>query len=237
MAILYLYMLHTYYSLIIDYWENGLIASCLIACKLALCVCKGDTLYWGRELGILMIRLHFQGVGHPMQCWASSRCPPSLDIMASHSFVSVPVLDNMRGRTEPETHLWMSCLFNVPRRNTARELGPALHCLALNCELFATLFWVYRLMLSRVSSYVEPCIVLCWAVCMKLFCSRCLYKAPEKGGAITEGELDTPCLANTVLQLSKPVWPNIFNSDKSKQSQTREGWIFDWYQNEAVHCI
>lgn len=54
---------------------------------------------------------------------------------------------------------------------------------------------------------------------MKLFCSRCLYKAPEEGGAITEGGLDTPCLANTVLQLLKPVWPNIFNSDKSKQSK------------------
>ena len=130
----------------------------------------------------------------------------------------VPVLDNMRARKRPQTHLWMSCLFNVP----ARELGPALPRSTVNC----------------LQLYFGCSIVfLCWGVCMKLFCSRCLYKAAGKGGAITEGELDTPCLANTVLQLSKPVWPNIFNSDKSEQSQTREYWIgIKMKQSIALNC-
>ena len=94
-----------------------------------------------------------------------------------------PVLDNMRARKRAPN----SFVNESPFQCSCSWIGP---CPAsLNCELFATLFWV--------------CIVfLCWGVCMKLFCSRCLYKVAGKGGAITEGGLDTPCLANTVLQLS-----------------------------------
>ena len=192
-------------------------------------VSLGDTLFWGWEfwwlgfffmvlairwhlifrLGILMILFH--GVGPPLQGCVPLSSPtapsldimPSQDIMPSHSFVkdfvSVPVLDNMRWE-----HSFVNELpFHCSSLAHCSWIGPCpelLHwTLAGNC---LQLFWVEGL------CYVEAPVWNCFALCVCI--RRC-----ERGGAITEGGLDTPCLANTTpspplqLQLSKPVWPNI----------------------------
>ena len=185
-------------------------------------------IYWDREFWWLGSIL--RGLGPHCTAGASSRCrpPPSLDIIPSHSFVSelpgqcvsVAVLDNMRADPErPKTHLWMSCLFTVPCSTTARELGSALNT---SCPVN----WSGRggnyfgckgsVMLS------EACVWNCFAV------GGVLYKAAaeERGGAITEGGLDTPCLANTTTIA-------IIKTGVTKHFQqwqiwttTREGWMF-----------
>ena len=137
--------------------------------------------------------------------------------MPSHSFVSRAF---QRWSICANTHLWMSCLFTVPSWNTARELELYLTIvprLDIVCNRHMLGWQAFRA--QRGCVYVEGLYRIVLSVCIR-----------RRRGLVQLQRGDwTHHAWPTQLQLS--VWPNIFNSDKSKQSQ---GWMLK--QLIALDC-
>ena len=110
----------------------------------------------------------------------------------------------------------------LPFQCSCSWIGPCpAPCFALlNCELFATLA-------CAICGNYFGCIALRWGyfgcVMLKLRVWNCFavgvcIRRREKGGAITEGGLDTPCLANTTtLQLWDQTFSTVTNLNNHKR--------------------